>query len=1101
LSAGQVTCDVAKGRGSFTVRTPVGEAVALGTRFTVRLEEKADAEPEAKEGDDVVNRKTLSALVMTVAVISGEVLVRDLASNEQLAAAGETVSVGKKTRTAEVESWSSGSLVPRLEDGSQGAPLEVRKHAVNVTVREQIAHVEVDQTFYNDTDRRLEGVFYFPLPHGATICRLAMYVGDRLMEGEIAETERARRTFEALLVQQQDPALLEWAGGNMFKMRVFPIEAKSEKRVLISYYQVLKKEHGRIRFTYPLVSDALQTHPVGEVSVNVSVSSTPKIVSTAAPGWKEAEVKSEEHAITAALTLKKTSPEKDFVLEYNVAKGEGELVVVPYWHARDGEGYFLMIFSPELRETDSEKQTASRFVFVIDKSGGMGDRHLALARKSVEHALSQLRPGDEFGIVAYDTFAQGFRPGLVKASPENVTAAGKWLGALEAMGASDLSAAWKAAAALAGKGDAQVVYVGSGLSSLTSTKTARLVADAEKALADCSVRVHCVPVGGVQDAEFLAELARKFDGTVRPVSSADDVAVGVGELMDDYAWPLYTDVGMEFLGVETDEIYPVWFPNVSAGRQLFAFGKYSRQGKARVRLTAAYKDDAYSKEFAVNLDGEPANNFVARMWANEKIRHLQDVSALADGAAADNMIQTVIQTSKRYRVMSHYTSFIVLETAEDYERFGIERRADEFGGAGGGGDLDGADAWKAEEKELKKGDALSGRKRKIARRYGGGKAPEADKSNRAAPAPEPQGKLRNAMPAETAAAKPAAPMADRKRASKATEAGDIDVLAWAREDIFPVFGSNELGKWPHRQSHSAADAMKILRDLAARFKSVSLKLGSYKLDKDGKEVLEGREWELSADLGARRFYSRRVGDDSFDVSDGKEVVRYFPLLKYAAKRQVTEADVLAMVSRLPGYVFPWADKLDREWHATVEKKGEDGLVIRLARRHRKHTYVLLHLSSEKGPVTKIEVWEQTWERSRKYYARRARTVECTEVKEVAGVKVPTVFKVRYHGRPDQVKAADERLKKAKAMLEALRRAGREAEAKKLAEKLGVLTAAAAGQVRVIRVADLKVNYEPKEDDFKVKIPKDWAVRDLGASPRSTDRRPVSSPVNPSRLVR
>jgi len=60
----------------------------------------------------------------------------------------------------------------------------------------------------------MEGTFYFPLPHDATICRLAMYVGDNLMEGEIAEAQRARRTFEALVVQQVDPALLEWAGGN-----------------------------------------------------------------------------------------------------------------------------------------------------------------------------------------------------------------------------------------------------------------------------------------------------------------------------------------------------------------------------------------------------------------------------------------------------------------------------------------------------------------------------------------------------------------------------------------------------------------------------------------------------------------------------------------------------------------------------------------------------------------------------------------------------------------------------------------------------------------------------------------------------------------------
>jgi hypothetical protein len=1117
LLAGQVTCEVAKGKGEFKVRTPAGEAVALGTKFTVRLDLRAEAET-GDGGEKDVKGKTLVAMVMTVAVISGEVLVRDLTGAGQLAVAGETVKVGEDKVPAQVaEKWSSGSLVPRLADGSQGQPLEVRKHSATVTIKEQIALVEVDQTFYNDTNQRLEGVFYFPLPAGATICRLAMYVGDRLMEGEIAETRRARRTFEALLVQNLDPALLEWAGGNMFKMRVFPIEAKSEKRVLISYYQVLKREHGRIRFTYPLVSDALQTHPVGEVDVKVSVSTTPKIVDAAVPTYKEAEVTAEAHTITASLTAKKTSPQRDFVLEYRVAKGEGELVVVPYWHERDGEGYFLMIFSPELEEADSDKQVSSRFVFVVDKSGGLGDRHLALARKAVEHALGLLKPGDEFGIVAYDAFAQNFKPDLVKASPENRAAASKWLAGLTSMGASDLSAAWTAAAKLAGAKGTQIVYVGSGLSTLTSTRTAKLVAEAEKALKGTDVRLHCLSLGDVQDSAFLAELARKFDGTVRPLASADDVQLHVGELMDDYAWPLYTDVRMEFLRVETSEIYPVWFPNVSAGRQLFAFGKYNRQGKAAVRLKAGYKDRPYDKEFEVNLDGRKSNNFVARLWANEKIRHLQDVAALAEANKAGDMIQTVIATSKRYRVMSQYTSFIVLETAEDYERYGIERRADEFGDTDGeadaisdvpmggqGGGADKANYWK------------SGRLRD--REKPGG--PRAKHARNGAPAKkmaeeQDRGALRRMVKGDAAEAKePGAPPMEKAAATRPTSAGkelrkrrakdelghfESDVLSWARQDIFPVFASNELPKWYYKHTHSPAEAMKVLKDLGARFRSLSMKFAVYRLEKDGEEKLEGREWEVAVDVAARRFFSRKLGDDHFDVSDGKELVRFFPLLKYAAKRKVSGADLMALVSHLPGYLFPWAEKLDYSWYATV-RKGDEGVVIRLQRRGQKHTYILIHLKGEKGPVVKIQEYRQQWHRTRKYYARLVRTIECTEFKKVGGVEVPVVMKSTYHIAGREVVNARE-MEMVKKMLEKMRGTGNAAKAEELAKRLAALQATAKGTVRIVRVKDVKVNYKPKAEEFEVKLPKDWAVRDLDASPRGKDVKSTSRPVNASNLVR
>ncbi len=91
--------------------------------------------------------------------------------------------------------------------------------------------------------------------------------------------------------------------------------------------------------------------------------------------------------------------------------------------------------TPELEETDSDKGKASRFVFVVDKSGGLGARQLALGVKAVKSALGQLRPGDQFGIVAYDAFARSFRPALVPTNAETLKAAGEWLDGLEALGA------------------------------------------------------------------------------------------------------------------------------------------------------------------------------------------------------------------------------------------------------------------------------------------------------------------------------------------------------------------------------------------------------------------------------------------------------------------------------------------------------------------------------------------------------------------------------------------------------------------------------------------------------------------------------------------
>ena len=107
----------------------------------------------------------------------------------------------------------------------RNVPLTVGYHKVTVDIRDQIARTVIEESFVNHTDGRLEGVFYFPLPQDASISGFGMWIGDELVEADVVEKQRAREIYETILREQRDPGLLEWTGGNIFKARVFPIEA------------------------------------------------------------------------------------------------------------------------------------------------------------------------------------------------------------------------------------------------------------------------------------------------------------------------------------------------------------------------------------------------------------------------------------------------------------------------------------------------------------------------------------------------------------------------------------------------------------------------------------------------------------------------------------------------------------------------------------------------------------------------------------------------------------------------------------------------------------------------------------------------------------
>src|SRR5439155_22756417 len=126
----------------------------------------------------------------------------------------------------------------------------------------------IDQTIFNHTSMQLEGIYSFPLPPGASIARLAMYVDGVLVEGGIVERQKGRNVYENIVYQRRDPALLEWMSGNVFKIRIFPLPARSEKRVILSYTQTLEHLYDTYRLAVPIPElDA----PVGHAKFNIDV--------------------------------------------------------------------------------------------------------------------------------------------------------------------------------------------------------------------------------------------------------------------------------------------------------------------------------------------------------------------------------------------------------------------------------------------------------------------------------------------------------------------------------------------------------------------------------------------------------------------------------------------------------------------------------------------------------------------------------------------------------------------------------------------------------------------------------------------------------------
>ena len=166
--------------------------------------------------------------------------------------------------------------------------LELRKVSVRVRTEGDMAITEVEHVFHDPGGRSesgplhsgpvdgrpREGTFRFPVPDGAMLVGMAMEIDGKLVEGEIVEREKARQVYDSVVDSMQDPALLEWEAGNWFKLRVFPLAANADKRVIIRYAAPLSRGPNGYEYNYDLAitdrsAGGAAPGLVGELTVDV----------------------------------------------------------------------------------------------------------------------------------------------------------------------------------------------------------------------------------------------------------------------------------------------------------------------------------------------------------------------------------------------------------------------------------------------------------------------------------------------------------------------------------------------------------------------------------------------------------------------------------------------------------------------------------------------------------------------------------------------------------------------------------------------------------------------------------------------------------------
>ena len=82
-----------------------------------------------------------------------------------------------------------------IAEGGFGGVLEIIEHDISVTINNGVAVTEITQVFRNTENRQVEALYTFPVPRGASVSNLSMWINGQEMIGEVLEKEKAREIY------------------------------------------------------------------------------------------------------------------------------------------------------------------------------------------------------------------------------------------------------------------------------------------------------------------------------------------------------------------------------------------------------------------------------------------------------------------------------------------------------------------------------------------------------------------------------------------------------------------------------------------------------------------------------------------------------------------------------------------------------------------------------------------------------------------------------------------------------------------------------------------------------------------------------------------
>jgi len=570
--------------------------------------------------------------------------------------------------------------------------LPVKSIKIDTKISSQVATTHVEQVFRNDTGATLEGTYLFPIPESASVAEFAIWDGDRRLVGEVRTREEARRIYDEIVRRQRDPGLLEYAGKDLFQASIFPIPPHSDKKLEITYTQVVRAEGGTVSYRYPL-GTGKQLAEIDYVAGRIELESKEPLRNVYSPTHAIDVKRSSDRRSLVSFESEKGKDPQDFQLFYTISKEDFGLTLLTHREAGK-QGYFLLMISPK-DDWSEQEYSAKDVVFVVDTSGSMAEEgKIEKVRAALLYGVRILRPQDRFNIISFAGEEHLMEAGLIPADDKGRARGEAFVKALKPVGGTNINQSLLASLRQFSETDRErpkmLVFMTDGLPTVDETNVTKIVDNVRKA-SKPGVRLFTFGVGYDVNTALLDKLAAENGGVADYVEPKEDLEVKVSNFFSKVNYPVLTDLQLDMGGAQTDLIYPRAIPDLFRGSQVMLIGRYSNAAdlsSIQMRLTG--KAGGTSRTYTYpNLSfplRSDANDYLPRLWATRRVGWLME--QVRTNGEQKELRDEIVDLGTRYGIVTPYTSYLALENEREITQYTgggqpvTRRRAASSGGFG-----------------------------------------------------------------------------------------------------------------------------------------------------------------------------------------------------------------------------------------------------------------------------------------------------------------------------------------------------------------------------------------------------------------------------------